>query len=117
MSALDRRAKLDRNHPDLSVRQQCAMLGVARSSVYRQPRPVNDSDLEAMGPIDGLFTARPFFGARRIARTLSEEGFPIDRKRVRGLMGVGGLISVKAKLLFARSTAASAERTAAAAVP
>jgi len=32
------------------------------------------------------FTARPFYGARRIARTLSEEGFPIDRKRVRRLM-------------------------------
>ena len=62
------------------------MLGVARSSVYRQPRPVNDNDLEAMERIDGLFTARPFFGARRIARTLSEEGFPIDRKRVRRLM-------------------------------
>ena len=32
--------------------------------------------------------ARPFFGARRIARTLSqEEGFPIDRRRVRRLMG------------------------------
>ena len=86
-----RRAKLDRNHPNLSVRQQCAMLGVARSSVYRQPRPVNDNDLEAMERIDGLFTARPFFGARRIARTLSEEGFPIDRKRVRRLMRLMGV--------------------------
>ena len=37
------------------------------------------------------FTARPFFGARRIARTLSEEGFPIDRKRVRRLMRVMGI--------------------------
>ena len=39
-----------------------------------------------MRRIDALFTTRPFFGARRIARTLSEEGFPIDRKRVRRLM-------------------------------
>ena len=39
MSASDRRAKLDRDHPDLSVRRQCAMLGVARSGVYRKPRP------------------------------------------------------------------------------
>jgi len=86
MSASNRRAKLDRHHPDLSVRRQCAMLGVARSGVYRRPRPVNDNDLEAMRRIDALFTARPFFGARRIARTLTEEGFPIDRKRVRRLM-------------------------------
>ena len=86
MSAPDRRAKLDRAHGELSVRRQCAMLGVARSSVYRKPRPANDNDLEAMRRIDALFTARPFFGARRIARTLTEEGFPIERKRVRRLM-------------------------------
>ena len=35
MSAPDRRAKLDRDHPRLSVRRQCAMLGIARSGVYR----------------------------------------------------------------------------------
>ena len=91
MSASNRRAKLDRHHPDLSVRRQCAMLGVARSGVYRKPRPANDNDLEAMRRIDALFTARPFFGARRIARTLSEEGFPIDRKRVRRLMRQMGI--------------------------
>ena len=47
MSASNRRAKLDRDHPDLSVRQ-CAMLGVARSEVYRKLRPANDNELEAM---------------------------------------------------------------------
>ena len=91
MSASDRRARLDREHPELSIRRQCAMLGVARSSVYRQPRPANDTDLEAMRRIDALFTERPFFGARRIARTLSEDGFPIDRKRVRRLMRKMGI--------------------------
>jgi len=91
MSASNRRAKLDRHHPDLSLRRQCAMLGVARSGVYRQPRPANDNDLEAMRRIDALFTARPFFGARRIARTLTEAGFPVDRKRVRRLMRLMGI--------------------------
>ena len=91
MSASDRRAKLDRSHPDLSIRRQCQMLNLARSGVYRQPRPANDNDAEAMRRIDALFTARPFFGARRIARTLSKEGFPIDRKRVRRLMRIMGI--------------------------
>ena len=35
MSAPDRRGWLDRDYPELSVRRQCALLGVARSSVYR----------------------------------------------------------------------------------
>ena len=98
MSASDRRAKLDRAHPDLSIRRQCAMLGLARSGVYREPRPAaipgsspGTNDLQAMRRIDALFTARPFFGARRIARTLVEEGFPIGRKRVRRLMRLMGI--------------------------
>ena len=62
MSGSDRRAELDRAHPELSVRRQCAMLGLARSGVYRKP-PANDNDLEAMRRIDALYTERPFFGA------------------------------------------------------
>ena len=91
MSASDRRARLDRSHPDLSIRRQCRMMNLARSGVYRAPSPANDNDLEAMRRIDALFTERPFFGARRIARTLSEDGFPIDRKRVRRLMRKMGI--------------------------
>jgi hypothetical protein len=71
MSASDRRAGLDRKHPDLSIRRQCEMLGLARAGVYRKRRAANDNDLEAMRRIDTLFAARPFFGARRIAATLT----------------------------------------------
>jgi len=40
MSAPDRRAMLDRaDRAALSVRRQCALLGVARSGVYRAPKP------------------------------------------------------------------------------
>ena len=91
MSASDRRGRLDRAHRELSIRRQCEMLGLARSGVYRKRPPANDNDLEAMRRVDALFTARPFFGARRIAATLTEDGFPIDRKRVRRLMRLMGI--------------------------
>jgi putative transposase len=91
MSAPSRRAKLDRGHADLSIRRQCEMFSLARSGVYRKPRPANDNDLEAMRRIDALFTERPFFGARRIARTLTDEGFPLNRKRARRLMRLMGI--------------------------
>jgi putative transposase len=91
MSASNRRAKLDRDHPDLSVRRQCAMLGVARSGVYRKPSPANDNDLALMRRIDALHTERPFLGSRRIARMLGEDGLPINRKRVRRLMRLMGI--------------------------
>ena len=60
-------------------------------AIRRAPRPANDNDLEAMRRIDALFTARPFFGARRIAKTLNRDGFPIDRKRVGRLMRKMGI--------------------------
>ena len=39
MSAPDRRKKLDRAHPVLSIRRQCVLLSVARSGVYRPTPP------------------------------------------------------------------------------
>jgi hypothetical protein len=44
MSAPDRRGLLQRDHAGLSIRRQCQLLSVARSSVYRPPRPANDND-------------------------------------------------------------------------
>ena len=37
MSTPDRRAMLERDHPTLSIRGQCRMLGLARSGVSAQP--------------------------------------------------------------------------------
>ena len=47
MSAPDRRGLLQRDHESLSIRRQCQLLSVARSSIYRPPRPANDNDLRS----------------------------------------------------------------------
>ena len=73
MSAPDRRAKLDRDHPHLSVRRQCAMLGIARSGVYRSGCAANDNDLALLRRIDELFTRWPFLGSRRMTAMLRAE--------------------------------------------
>ena len=97
MSAPDRRAKLDRDHPLLSVRRQCAMLGLARSGVYRLPHPANDDDLLLMRRIDELFTRWPFLGSRRMAAMLRAEGVVINRKRVQRLMRRMGIAALGPK--------------------
>jgi putative transposase len=63
MSTPDRRGMLDRADKALSIRRQCMLLGIARSGVYRPPRPANDNDLALMRWIDELFTAWPFLGS------------------------------------------------------
>ena len=55
MSAPDRRAMVERSGKDLSVRRQCALVGVARSGIYR-PKPVAGADdLAVMRRIDDRF--------------------------------------------------------------
>src|SRR6266436_2857299 len=97
MSAPDRRARLDRDHPELSIRRQCTLLSVARSSVYRLARPANDDDVLMMRLIDELFTAWPFLGSRRLAVMLREKGYSINRKRVQRLMRQMGIAALGPK--------------------
>jgi putative transposase len=94
MSAPDRGAKLDRDHPHLSVRRQCAMLGIARSGVYRLPHPANDDDPALLRWIDEMFTRWPFLGSRRMTAMLRAEGQTINRKRVQRLMRRMGIAAL-----------------------
>lgn len=97
MSTPDRRALLDRDHGQLSIRRQCRLLGIARSGVYRLPRPANDNDLALTRRIDELFTAWPFLGSRRLTTLLRSEGYAINRKRVQRLMRKMGIAALGPK--------------------
>lgn len=97
MSVPDRRALLDRRPGRLSIRRQCALLGVARSGVYRPLRPANDNDLALTRRIDDLFTAWPFLGSRRLTTLLRSEGHAINRKRVQRLMRKMGIAALGPK--------------------
>lgn len=97
MSASDRRGLIDRGALSLSIRRQCALLGVARSGLYRVPHPANDNDLELMRWIDELYTAWPFLGSRRMTTLLRAEGDRINRKRVQRLMRRMGIAALGPK--------------------
>lgn len=97
MSATDRRAMLAGGHGRLSVRRQCALLGLSRSAVYR-PMPEHGVDeLALMRRIDAVFLAQPFYGSRRIAATLSAGGETVNRKRVQRLMRAMGIAALGPK--------------------
>lgn len=97
MSTPDRRAMLERNHPALSIRGQCRLLGIGRSGVYR-PAPANDAeDLALMQRIDALFMAWPFLGSRRMTVMLRADGLTVNRKRVQRLMRVMGIAALGPK--------------------
>jgi putative transposase len=76
---------IDRTDP-LPVKRQAEALGLSRSTVYYQPRPVSESDLALMRRIDELHLEYPFAGARMLRDFLTREGVRIGRKHVSMLM-------------------------------
>src|ERR1700730_6493307 len=91
MSALDRRAMVERPSKDLSVRRQCTLLNLARSGVYRPKAVIGADDLALMLRIDELHLELPFYGSRRMMFELNKEGRGVNRKRVQRLMRVMGI--------------------------
>jgi putative transposase len=81
----------------LSVRRQCELLGLNRSSLYYQPASETPENLRLMGLIDEEYTAHPFFGSRQMTARLKRQGEAVNRKRVQRLMGVMGLQAIYPK--------------------
>jgi putative transposase len=88
----------------LSVRRQCELLGLNRSSLYYQPVAEAADDLRLMRLIDEQYTARPFYGSRKMTVWLQGRGEQVNRKRVQRLMRLMGLEAIfpKPRLSAAR---------------
>ena len=78
----------------MSIRRQCELLGLSRSSFYYQPAGVSVEDLRLMRLIDQQYTARPFYGSRRMVVWLDQQGEDVNRKRVQRLMRIMGLEAI-----------------------
>jgi putative transposase len=81
---------IEANHPALSVRRQCELLGLNRSSLYYGPAGETPENLRLMRRIDEQYTACPFYGSRRMTAWLTNPGEEGNRKRVRRLMRLRG---------------------------
>jgi putative transposase len=82
-----------------SLRRQCALLGLNRSTWYA-PTPVGDESAEnqrVMNRINMIYTDHPFYGSRKLTAVLRREGYRVNRKRVRRLMRAMGLVSIAPK--------------------
>ena len=75
----------------LSVRRQCELLRLSRSSLYYEAATTSPEELAVMRSIDELHLKCPFYGSRKISQTLRVEGREVNRKRVQRLMRLMGL--------------------------
>jgi putative transposase len=81
----------------LSVRRQCALLGLNRSSLYYEPAAETPENLRLMRLLDEEYTVHPFLGSRRLTVWLNERGETVNRKRVQRLLRVMGLEAIYPK--------------------
>ena len=91
MSPAKKRSMIQRDHPDLSISQQCKLVRLSRSAFYYTPVGIDTDTLAMMKEIDRVFTKYPFFGSRQIAAYLRREGRIVGRHRGRRLMAMMGL--------------------------
>lgn len=94
--SLARRQAAIGSSPYLSVRQQCELLGVPRSSHYYEPLSESPLNLELMRLMDEHYLEHPDKGPRRMLRWLRRvHGYQINLKRINRLYyQVMGLHSV-----------------------
>jgi putative transposase len=88
---------IEPEHPDLSVKEQCALLELPRSSYYHEPLPESEENARLMRVIDETYLACPFFGSRQMTLWLRAQGYAVNRKRVRRLMRLMGLEAMAPK--------------------
>ena len=85
---------IQRDHPKLSISQQCKLVSLSRSAFYYAPVGIDADTLEMMKEIDRVFTKYAFFGSRQIAAYLRREGTVVGRHRVRRLMAKMGVEAI-----------------------
>lgn len=97
LSVEQKRQLIEPGHPHVSLRRQCALLNLARSSLYREPIGESTDNLHLMRLLDAQYTATPFYGSRRMTAWLRSQGYAVNRKRVTRLMRQMGIEAIYTK--------------------
>ena len=88
--------------------EQCALLGLPRSTWYYQPVAADAWTQELLNRLDEQYTRTPFYGSRRMTAWLRQEGYGVNAKRVRRLLRLLGVEALYPKPRL--STAAPGHR-------
>ncbi len=80
-----------------SLREQCLLLGVNRSTLYYKPTEIRPIDRVLMDLLDEQYTKTPFYGVLRMKQFLKSKGHDVGKEHVRTLLRNMGLVAVFAR--------------------
>ena len=81
----------------MSIRRQCELLGVNRSSLYYVVRGESEYNRLLMNELDEQYTKTPFYGVLKMTEHLRTLGHQVNEKRVRRLLRKMGLEAIYPK--------------------
>lgn len=93
---------IEEGNKAISVKRQCELLGLARSTRYYHLQPISAEDVELMNLLDQQYTRCPFYGSRRLTAWLRTQGWLVNRKRISRLMRLMGLEAIYPKPRLSR---------------
>jgi putative transposase len=93
----EKRSWIDLSDKQISVREQCELLGLHRSNVYYQPLEESLENLEIMRIMDQEHLVHPAKGRRQMTDFLRRKGYEINPKRTRRLMEIMGIEAIAPK--------------------
>lgn len=91
----DRAELVDKKHPQLSIRKQCKLLKVSRSSLSYQAVGEDAEDQRIKRILDEIYLIDPCLGSRRLVTILKRDyGIEINRKKVQRLRREMGMETI-----------------------
>jgi len=85
---------IEPGHPEISVRRQCELLDLNRSTLYYQPAGESAYNLYLMRLLDEQYMRTPFYGWPRMTAYLRRQGYDVNHKRIQRLMQKMGLQAI-----------------------
>ncbi len=78
---------------ELSLNQQCKLLGIAKSTLYYTPvkRFSSEEDIKFLNALNDIHSEFPYYGTRRLVTALENEGFMAGRKLIKSAMEYIGI--------------------------
>lgn len=88
---------IEPGHPAISMRRQCELIDLNRSSLYYQPVHETAFNLKLMRLIDQQYLKTPYYGYPKMTAHLRRAGYMVNPKRIRRLMRKMGLMAIYPK--------------------
>jgi putative transposase len=98
-----KRGFVEKDHEELSVRKQCELLVLNRSSLYYKQRGLSEEDQAILDEMDRIYLDFPYYGSRRMSRELKRRGYTVGRHKTRKMMRILGIEAIypRKRLTFA----------------